>query len=224
MSSRFSVVLISIIALFSGLVASVAPANSILMKVVNHAGAPIELFWIDTYKNDGTLIKQTTKPIRNGTDASINSYDTHQFMVKFLKPIKGAQVKFTKGPREETVLVTYDASNNEMKAKQMTKFNDIIETVNAATQSCADLKGEKLSACIANGIMDDIQAITDAKTQMSKYRDLMSSRLRNYTCEDPKMNSTEPLRSYDQSILGKKLTFDVLFGKNCDFFFYSQSF
>lgn len=213
MSHRLSLALIALVGLISSIVATVAPANSILMKVVNHAGAPIELFWIDTYKNDGTLIKQTTKPIRNGTDTSINSYDTHQFMVKFLKPVKGAQVRFTKGPREETVLVNYDPDTNEMTVKQTTKFNDILETVNEATKSCADLKGEKLSACIANGIMDDIQAITDAKTQMGKYRDLIASRLRNYTCEDPLMNSSEPIRSFDHSILGKKLTFDVLFGK-----------
>ncbi len=66
-------------------ISAAAPVNSIPVKVVNHAGAPIELWWIDTYKNDGTLIKQTSKPIRNSTDAVINSYDTHQFLVKFLK-------------------------------------------------------------------------------------------------------------------------------------------
>jgi hypothetical protein len=113
-------------------ISAVAPVNSIAMKVINHAGAPIELFWVDSFTKRGqeTLIKQTTKPIRNNSDTQINSYDTHQFMVKFLKPIPGAQMKFTKGPREENVLVTYDPVTNEMKIKQTTKFNEIMETVN----------------------------------------------------------------------------------------------
>ena len=74
-----------ILAFYPTVISAAAPVNSIPVKVVNHAGAPIELWWIDTYKNDGTLIKQTSKPIRNSTDAVINSYDTHQFLIKFLK-------------------------------------------------------------------------------------------------------------------------------------------
>jgi len=210
MAPNIALLFLSFCALWFSVCSAVAPVNSVAMKITNHAGAPIELFWVDTYKNDGTLIKQTSKPIRNNSDTSINSYDTHQFIAKFLKPIKGAQVRFTKGPREESILITYDPETNEMKAKQTTKFNEIMDTVHAATKSCSDLKGDKLAACIANGIMDDVQAITDAKTQMGKYRDLISSRLRNYTCEDPKMNSSEPVRSFEETILKKKLTFDIL--------------
>ncbi len=77
---------------------AVAPPGSVPMKIINHSGAPIELFWIDSFTVRGkeTLIKQTSKPIRNNTDASINSYDTHEFMAKFLKPIPGAQARFKK--------------------------------------------------------------------------------------------------------------------------------
>lgn len=202
--------------LWSGVSGAPAPVNSIKMKVVNQAGAPIELFWVDAYSRkakDG-LIKQTTKPIRNNTDTTINSYDTHSFVAKFLKPVDGVdeqpQVKFVKGPREETVLVSYDEKTNTMSAKQTTKFNEIMDTVSSATKTCSDLPGDGFSSCIATAIMDDIATITDAKVQLTKYRDLIAYRLRNYTCADPTMNSSVPERSYNHVIDDKSYTFDVL--------------
>jgi hypothetical protein len=40
-----------------------APAGSVPMKIINHSGKPLELFWIDTFagKKDGTgIIINTT--------------------------------------------------------------------------------------------------------------------------------------------------------------------
>lgn len=48
----------------------------LLFKVVNNAGAPIELFWINAYAKKGSfednLVLQTTKPIRNSSDTSVS--------------------------------------------------------------------------------------------------------------------------------------------------------
>ncbi len=49
-----------------------------LLQLVNHAGRPIELFWINTYERlkggELNLVKQTTKPLRNDTDANVRIY------------------------------------------------------------------------------------------------------------------------------------------------------
>jgi hypothetical protein len=50
-----------------------APPGSIQMRIVNHAGAPIELFWINTFEPHRPLVKQTTKAIRNNTDTVVSN-------------------------------------------------------------------------------------------------------------------------------------------------------
>lgn len=86
-----------------------APPNSIAMKVANHAGSPIELFWVNNFGPKQELVKQTQTPIRNASETSINSYDTHMFMVKFLDPKKDKfKETFVKGPREEVINIYFN--------------------------------------------------------------------------------------------------------------------
>ena len=107
----------------------------------------------------------------------------------------------------------YDEVTKELKVVQTTKLSEVMESINEATKKCQvcsnlltpntdisnklplfqDLKGSEFSSCIATGIMDDVTRITEAKTTMASYRDLMSARLRNYTCADDSLNSTEPV-------------------------------
>lgn len=44
----------------------------IQLKLVNNAGAPIELYWMKSDDAEKPLIKQTPKPLRNGTDTWVN--------------------------------------------------------------------------------------------------------------------------------------------------------
>ena len=37
----------------------------------------MQLYWINTFKPGREEVLQTQTPIRNGTDTTINSYDTH---------------------------------------------------------------------------------------------------------------------------------------------------
>jgi hypothetical protein len=48
-------------------------ANTVQLKLVNNAGAPIELYWVKSNDARKPLIKQTTKPLRNGTDTWVTS-------------------------------------------------------------------------------------------------------------------------------------------------------
>ena len=91
---------------------------SLYSKVQNLAGAPIQLYWINTFKPGREEVLQTQTPIRNGTDTTINSYDTHQFLVRFKDTSQSeATVEFEKGPREEVVTITYDADENVMNLR-----------------------------------------------------------------------------------------------------------
>ena len=143
------------------------------------------------------------------------------------------EARFTKGPTSEQIIIEYDVEHEQLRVtnpsteeklllhgnpsfpqnnpplrnKSGKRFPDIVEAVNYATKACQDLRGEALSSCIAGNIIEDVTHLSDSKTQMDKFRDLMSSRLRNYTCVDDNMDSSPPIRSYDvslQTILGDK--------------------
>ena len=92
--------------------------------------------------------------------------------------------------------ITFNEDFKKLEVRQTTKFDEIMDTIKAATKSCANLRGEPFSKCVASGVIDDITRHTDSKQQITKYRDMMSSRLRNYTCSDPALKTTEADRTY----------------------------
>ena len=67
---------------------SPAPVGSVPMRLVNNAGASIELFWNDVFsaKEPGEglkLVKQTTKPIRNSSDTTVSASYLHLIVLYF---------------------------------------------------------------------------------------------------------------------------------------------
>ena len=209
-TNMFMLVLMAVVIGVCQVLAEPAPPGSVQMRVVNHAGAPIELFWINVFEHDRPLVKQTTKAIRNNTDTTINSYDTHTFMVKYLHDIDGTETEFTKGPKEEVITITAD-ENRKMSANQVTKYDEILMKVQNATQSCANFTGHSFDSCFAGGVVGDVIKLEETKSEITKYRNLMSDRLRNYTCLDDRMESSTPLSSKDVNINGKIYTVDMLF-------------
>lgn len=179
------------------------------IQVVNHAGAPIELYWINTFTPARELVKQTQKPIRNSSETVINSYDTHEFMIKYLDPKREGSVTFAKGPREEVVTIGLD-ENNQLTVVQTTKFDELVDTINSLAKQCPRSNQDELSSCIANGIMSDFNKQSESKIRLTKYRDAIAYRLRNYTCADSTMKTTEPIKSYDVRIEGKNHKVNIL--------------
>ena len=182
--------------------AEVAPRGSVAMKVVNNAGAPLTLSWVNVFEpvdpvtGQHPLVSQTQKPIRNSTDISINSYNTHSFVVQFLQPVEGvAGAQFTKGPDEETVTVSFDGTT--LTATQMTKRDEVMIKARNATDVCGKLRKNGLHGafeqCLSGGLVHDVVKMEEEKAQIVKYRNLMSLRLRNYTCDDDTMVTTPPL-------------------------------
>lgn len=187
-----------------------APPNSIAMKVFNAAGAPVEIFWINTFEPSRDLVAQTTKPLRNSTEASINSYNTHQFVAKFHKTHPEAAAYFTKGPREEKVIITFDEETQELRAKQVTKFDEIMELIEAGTASCDEKSGDDFAACISEIINAEVDRLKETKMDIKKYRDLMAARLREYICNDLVMNATEPIETKKFKLNKRKYNLNML--------------
>jgi hypothetical protein len=73
------------------------PPGSVKMRVVNHAGAPIEIFWINKFESSQPLIRQTEKAIRNNTDTMVCSctYLCHQLLPHLIECISSLTFPFT---------------------------------------------------------------------------------------------------------------------------------
>eukprot|EP00428_Durinskia_dybowskii_P068397 CAMPEP_0170393890 /NCGR_PEP_ID=MMETSP0117_2-20130122/20965_1 /TAXON_ID=400756 /ORGANISM="Durinskia baltica, Strain CSIRO CS-38" /LENGTH=419 /DNA_ID=CAMNT_0010650121 /DNA_START=212 /DNA_END=1471 /DNA_ORIENTATION=+ len=98
--------------------------------------------------------------------------------------------------------------------RQINATSDVMQTVRDATAFCQNLRGKEFSLCMASNIIDDINKLTEAKTQLTQFRNNMSWRLRNYTCADDNMPSSDPIYSYTTSMADiKDLTVDVLLNK-----------
>lgn len=133
-------------------------------------------------------------------------------MVKFLQPIDGVDVQasFVKGPKEEKVIISYTPDGG-MRAVPMTKFDELLAKVKVQTSTCTDLSGDKFDRCFTNGIAEDVITMEDKKVEVTKYRDLMASRLRNYTCSDETMNTSKPLYSTNIKFNNQSHRIDVMF-------------
>ena len=119
-------------------------------------------------------MKQTSKPLRNNSAASINSYNTHKFRVKFYEaepPFSETFADFVKGPSSEEVYVTYDSKSNAMKARVQTKFSNLVASISDGVDDCKHLKkGDDLDKCLYKFIDREITELDTSKTRLTTYR------------------------------------------------------
>lgn len=142
----------------------------------------------------------------------INSYDTHKFVVKFKHPLQGVdpQITFTKGPKEEVITISY-TSERGMTFTQVTKYDEMHMKVKAKTDLCVGLKSDQFDRCFATGFADDLLKLEESKDNIVLYRNLISSRLRNYTCNDDTMVTSKAIRNYYVNEGDRSFKIDVLF-------------
>jgi hypothetical protein len=140
-------------------------------------------------------VKQTTKPLRNSSETNINSYNGHHFVARFLNDVPGVEAYFTKGPKEENVLISYNKTTKTMSAKHITKFDEIMDLISEASGSCDALLDEAFTSCIREKVMAEVVRLTDTTKEIERYRDLLLPKLQEYVCNDERVNMTEPFRT-----------------------------
>lgn len=183
--------------------------SSCRYQLVNLAGRPIELFWIDPNGRD--LVPQSKKPQRNNTDINIHSYNTHSFSVRLWKHIKDSEANFTKGPEEEVIRVFFDEERQKLRLEQATKATDSADMIMKAGDKCQLETDDKLfQECIARMMVQETTKIAEMQAVMMDYRDSSAQVMRNYTCADPKLKTTDVLRSYEYNHIENVFKVDVL--------------
>jgi hypothetical protein len=215
MVSILSKVVFAIIAavIISNVIAE-KPSNSVDFKLINLSGKPLQIFWVDTFSPHERLVLQNKKPIRNNTDILIHSYASHKFSIRFLKHIEFSEANFTKLANDEVIKVTYNKEQRKLVLEQTLKFNEGVTLLREAIASCEKESPHDRALrhqCITNQTLEYANKFTGARDTMNHYREMLSEKVRNYTCADTTINTTEPLRSYEYLFLTKPYVVDVMF-------------
>eukprot|EP01031_Cornospumella_fuschlensis_P024473 gene24473-29578_t len=173
--------------------------DSLALRVYNFAGAPIDVLWINVRaKNADDRYKAIVPTVRNGTDVAINTYDSHQFLIKFAKQTSGPKAVFTKNSDEEEVIdVYFDEIFGNFSIKHDYDLPpQHIDSIQQALEACNKADTQSYASCVARGAMADMKRISEAQSRINRYRDAISYRLRNYTCADESLTTTEPVETY----------------------------
>ena len=84
--------------------------------------------------------------------------------------------------------------------------------------SSSNDSSQQFLPCMATNIMNDITALSDAKSKMQLYSSLISGRLRNYTCIDESMQTSTPIYTYNTTLqyrgMDREYEVNVLLDKN----------
>lgn len=157
-------------------------------------------------------VPQTKKPIRNSTEAVINSYETHQFEIRLLRDDPEATVTFTKGPEDETVIVRYNEDEGRLVLEQVTDLNKLFKYVEEEISKCYndyDKESEALSNCVSEAVLSEVRRLERTKGVMKYYQSLMGQQLRDYSCQDPKLNHSSASKNVRLKFLGESFNAGV---------------
>lgn len=132
--------------------------------------------------------------------------------MKFKQDIPGIHTTFTKGARDEIVTIYYDKTQG-MKSIQTTKLDEIKDQIIEVTKTCSG-DAHEFAACVSAGILDDLTRMADSKSELARTRDLLSDRLRNYTCADAKMETSISLGTKSLTLQDKQYTANTFLDTN----------
>lgn len=193
-------------------------SDSQRLLIVNLAGYPIELF--EMHPNWETLgvefehcsDKRTehNSPIEDGHALFFDSQEYNEYVIRFSDHVEGHEARFVKGISPEAVYVYYEPSTGQVDLVHY-ELNQI-EIMLHKTRGSKPFKfcdnwlsgdDDGHNKCMLQLAMDEIDFLNKAKQESIYYRDLMSYRLRNYTCADETLNTTTPYFTNNIHIEGK---------------------
>lgn len=194
-------------------------AKPLSLKIINHSGAAIEVFWLNYKKNDNPQ-RVLKAPIRNFSEQSISTHDTHRFKITFLDHIDNAEVivtarsDFPQEPEKtEEVIVTieFDQKTNSMRA--VLALDHIEDMIENAKEDCIFSGNDCFEEEIVQSIKKEISTASAALKESERYRDKISAKLRNYVCADDDIETSNAVSTQtllESSSHNKSYTANVL--------------
>lgn len=140
------------------------------------------------------MVPQTSQPILNSSNTIINSYNTHRFLILTDgEKDRDKGVGFVKGLYEETITV-FTNKNGKLQLVQVSKYDEFHDKVKDSVTKCGDpIKNKGYTKCLSQVLYEDIEKAEKLQKMTKHFRDENSNALRNYSCADPSLQSSEPL-------------------------------
>lgn len=125
------------------------------------------------------------------------------------------EVVFTKGAYDENLTILLDKENVEIKIQHDSMFDKFTKVVDDAVLLCSSINGQSLfTECISQTLFATVGHDTKIYEEAKYSRDLMSDRLRNYTCQDVNMDTSSPISSASETVFGKSVVVDTMLHMN----------
>eukprot|EP01039_Chlorochromonas_danica_P009274 gene9274-10239_t len=194
-----------IILVFGLLRLYVSALPSSTLEIQNTLNNAIDFLWVDRRTKRLTRISD---PLPGLALSRINSFEGHEFVVRLSPHRHEHDAYFTKGPGLEVLNVTFDDVSNSiiltpidgyptsttLEATVATAANDT--AVNEIVDRCVRRGAQDISLCITKGVYKSFKKVEDSERKLIQTSTLVSHHLRNYTCADPRMQTSLPIRSY----------------------------
>jgi hypothetical protein len=127
------------------------------------------------------------------------------------------------GPTKHQDTIQFDSKYKLLDKSILTAGRNhlLAQELSEITRYCyssSNDSSQQFLPCMTTNIMNDITALSDAKTKLQQYSTLISGRLRNYTCIDESMQTSTPIYTYNTTLqyrgMDREYEVNVLLDKN----------
>jgi hypothetical protein len=120
-------------------------------------------------------------------------------------------VEVTIGDINEVITTKFSPTEGLTYTQEPLSVGNITERIKFSMNKCADLRGtEKYTSCVVKAGYSDFEGLADRTNAAVSSVNLMTSRLRNYTCNDPDLKTSPPIYSTSVNASGNSYSVDVL--------------
>jgi hypothetical protein len=108
-----------------------------------------------------------------------------------------------KGPRDEDVHVHYE--DGKFRIKVTSDYDEWVSKLEKTTKKCLNDKSQPFTNCMADDVYKEVSVITEEKRVITKYRDTVAEKFRNYTCADPTLETSPAIATFKYTYADKVL-------------------
>ena len=169
---------------------------------MNSAADALELLWVDEVSS----LEVSMGIVHPLAEHTLSTYASHNFVIRLkndTSPYKH-ELRFLKRPYDEVLSVSHSEDGFETSSTH--PFEQMEEQLLQALDRCPDKLHPDHVECIANFTYPSMAALLDHHTEVKTYRDLITDKLRNYSCADESLQSSEPISSTLEIVHDKEVT------------------
>lgn len=181
-------------------------------QVINEAMFPIDVFWLGGRGSPvSSPVRQNSYPISSSGGIGVESLENHVFRIKLAgDPGHLDQaVDIVKQRDDETIIVAFDNTTGSITLQQAGTKELPFQRMQAALELCGPDHKDGFAECVSDQLLPGIERVQLQYNDLKIVQTRMANKVRNYTCSDPKMPTSTPIRSEKMKMNEKELDVNV---------------